>query len=112
MSSRLAAVESELAELRSSVRELRQLTVSGTSRTESSSRNPPALDPEHEPHRRASGDAAETATDPPVAPIRVIRKMYTWINGDHEGPQDSIDLPEQVKAKLALKGLGSRLIEV
>ncbi|KAH7244528.1 uncharacterized protein BKA55DRAFT_574037 [Fusarium redolens] len=110
---RLTALESELAELRCAVRKLSQATTSCAPRTASSNQDTTTSVPEITTvsHDRVEDHTATARLDPPVAPVRVIRKMYTWINGNPESPRDSVELPEPIRAKLGSNGLGLRLIE-
>ncbi|KAF5724198.1 transcriptional activator of proteases prtT [Fusarium mundagurra] len=110
---RLTALEAELAELRCAVRELSQNTTSRPLQTAPSEQNITASVPEVTvvSHVRAEDQASAACLDPPVAPVHVIRKMYTWINGNPETPKDVVELPESITAQLASNGLGLRLIE-
>ncbi|KAL9568808.1 hypothetical protein ACKAV7_007025, partial [Fusarium commune] len=110
---RLTALESELADLRCVVRELSQKTTSRVPPTTLSNRNTTASVPEITSisHEILVDHTAAARVDPPVAPVRVIRKMYTWINGNPETPKDVIELPESTRAQLASNDLGVRLIE-
>ncbi|KAF5536347.1 transcriptional activator of proteases prtT [Fusarium mexicanum] len=94
---RLTALEADLAELRCAVRELSQNSVF------------PEIDAIS--HPRTEAQISTARLEPPVAPVRVIRKMYTWINGNPETPKDMVELPESIRAQLASDGLGLRLIE-
>lgn len=62
-------------------------------------------------HPGAQDQTSTTRLEPPVAPVHVIRKMYTWINGNPETPKDVVELPESIAAQLASNRLGLRLIE-
>ncbi|KAF5672623.1 transcriptional activator of proteases prtT [Fusarium circinatum] len=112
---RFNALEAELAELRCAVRELSQNSVSQSPvpQTAPSNQNTTASVPEIDAISRARTGAQISAAhiEPPVAPVRVIRKMYTWINGNPETPKDMVELPESIRAQLASDGLGLRLIE-
>ncbi|KAH7203465.1 hypothetical protein DER44DRAFT_885311 [Fusarium oxysporum] len=110
---RLMALESELAELRLAVRELCQTASSRALRTTSSNQDPTTSVPviAEVSQERTEDQTVATCLDPPVAPVRVIRKMYTWINGNPETPKDVVELPESIRAQLASNDLGLRLIE-
>ncbi|KAF5675605.1 transcriptional activator of proteases prtT [Fusarium denticulatum] len=110
---RLTALEAELAELRCAVRELSQNTTSRASQSAQSEQNITASVPETAvaSHAGAGDQTSANRPDPPVAPVHVIRKMYTWINGNPETPKDVVELPESIMAQLASNGLGLRLIK-
>ncbi|KAF5555311.1 transcriptional activator of proteases prtT [Fusarium napiforme] len=110
---RLTALEAELAELRCAVRELSQNATSHAPQSAQSEQNITASVPEITvvSHAGAEDQTSATRPDPPVAPVHVIRKMYTWINGNPETPNDAVELPESIVAQLASNGLGQRLIE-
>ncbi|KAF5576619.1 transcriptional activator of proteases prtT [Fusarium pseudoanthophilum] len=110
---RLTALEAELAELRCAVRELSQNTTSRAPQIAQSGQNITASVSEIAvvSHAGAEDQTSATRPDPPVAPVHVIRKMYTWINGNPETPKDAVELPESIVAQLASDGLGLRLIE-
>ncbi|KAF5247680.1 hypothetical protein FANTH_6303 [Fusarium anthophilum] len=112
---RLTALEAELAELRCAVRELSQSSVSQSPipQTATSIHNNTASVPEIDvvSQARTEPQISTARLEPPVAPVRVIRKMYTWINGNPETPKDMVELPESIRAQLASDGLGLRLIE-
>ncbi|KAM0081728.1 hypothetical protein ACKRZS_006116 [Fusarium odoratissimum] len=107
------ALESELAELRLAVRELCQTASSRALRTTSSNQDTTTSVPviAEVSQERTEDQTVATCLDPPVAPVRVIRKMYTWINGNPETPKDVVELPESIRAQLASNDLGLRLIE-
>ncbi|ENH74383.1 Transcriptional activator of proteases prtT [Fusarium oxysporum f. sp. cubense race 1] len=110
---RLMALESELAELRLAVRELSQTAtcraLQPTSSNQDATTSVPVIS--EVSLERTEDQRVATCLDPPVAPVRVIRKMYTWINGNPEAPKDVVELSEPIKAQLASNGLGLRLIE-
>ncbi|KAG5807203.1 hypothetical protein H9Q74_007886 [Fusarium xylarioides] len=110
---RLTALEAELVELRCAVRELSQNTTSRATQSAPSEQNITASVPEITviSHAGAEDQTCATRPDPPLAPVHVIRKMYTWINGNPESPKDVVELPESITAQLASNGLGLRLIE-
>ncbi|PNP74668.1 hypothetical protein FNYG_12004 [Fusarium nygamai] len=110
---RLTTLEAELAELRCAVRELNQNTTSRAPQSAQSEQNITASVPEIAvvSHADAGDQTSATRPDPPVAPVHVIRKMYTWINGNPETPKDVVELPASILAQLASNGLGLRLIE-
>lgn len=95
------------------MRELSQNTTSREPQTAPSEQTIPGLVPEIAvvSHAGAENQISATRPEPPVAPVHVIRKMYTWINGNHETLKDVIELPESIAAQLASNGLGIRLIE-
>ncbi|WKT43925.1 hypothetical protein QSH57_008778 [Fusarium oxysporum f. sp. vasinfectum] len=107
------ALESELAELRLAVRELSQTATSRALQPTSSNQDATTSVPviAEVSRERTEDQRVATCLDPPVAPVRVIRKMYTWINGNPETPKDVVELSEPIKAQLASNGLGLRLIE-
>ncbi|KAI1044140.1 hypothetical protein LB505_007450 [Fusarium chuoi] len=109
----LTALEAELKDLRYAVRKLSQNTTSCTPQTAPSGQTIPSLIPEIAvvSHAGAEDQTSATRPDPPVAPVHVIRKMYTWINGNPETLKDIVELPESIAAQLASNGLGMRLIE-
>ncbi|KAF4435872.1 Transcriptional activator of proteases prtT [Fusarium acutatum] len=110
---RLMAVESELAELRLAVHDLRQTATSRALQTTSSNQDATTSVPvAAEVSQQTIEDQRDaTCPDPQVAPVRVIRKMYTWINGNPETPRDVVELLEPARTQLAENGLGARLIE-
>jgi hypothetical protein len=107
------ALESELAELRLAVREFSQTATSRALQPTSSNQDATTSVPviAEVSRGRIEDQRVATCLDPPVAPVRVIRKMYTWINGNPETPKDVVELSEPIKAQLASNGLGLRLIE-
>ncbi|KAF5578040.1 transcriptional activator of proteases prtT [Fusarium pseudocircinatum] len=110
---RLTALEAELAELRCAVRELSQNKTSRAPQSVQSEQDITASVPETAvvSHAVAEDQTSTNRPDPPVAPVHVIRKMYTWINGNPETPKDVVELPESIMAQLASNGLGLRLIK-
>ncbi|RBR15535.1 hypothetical protein FVER53590_26001 [Fusarium verticillioides] len=110
---RLTALEAKLAELRCAVRELTQNTTSRAPQSAQSEQNITAPVPEIAgvSHAEAEDQTSATRPDSPVAPVHVIREMYTWINGNPETPKDVVELPESIMAQLASNRLGQRLIE-
>jgi hypothetical protein len=111
--SRLSALETELAELRCAVRDLSQRTTTCAPNTAPSDRSEtvPARNRAQSAHEGSRSPIAATSMDSPIAPVGVIRKMYTWITGELDSPQDCVELPESIRAQLASNGLGKRLIE-
>ncbi|SCN92828.1 uncharacterized protein FFB20_09294 [Fusarium fujikuroi] len=110
---RLTALEAELKDLRCAVRELSQNTTCRAPQTAPSEQHITGSVPKSVvvSHPGAEDQTSATRVDPPVAPVHVIRKMYTWINGNPETPKDVVELPESIAAQLASNRLGLRLIE-
>ncbi|KAI1060735.1 hypothetical protein LB506_007062 [Fusarium annulatum] len=110
---RLTALEAELKDLRCAVRELSQNTTCRAPQTAPSEQHITGSVPKLAvlSHPGAEDQTSATRPDPPVAPVHVIRKMYTWINGNPETPKDVVELPESIAAQLASNRLGLLLIE-